>query len=119
MKKAAWAYYSSAADDELTLRENRAAFQKVWFRPRVLVNVERVDLRTTMLGAKVDMPFYVTATALGKLGHPEGEVCLTKGAARHGVVQMIPTLASCSFDEIVDAAAPGQVQWLQLYASES
>jgi L-lactate dehydrogenase (cytochrome) len=85
----------------------------------VLVNVERVDLRTTMLGAKVDMPFYVTATALGKLGHAEGEVCLTKGAARHGVVQMIPTLASCSFDEIVDAAAPGQVQWLQLYVSES
>jgi L-lactate dehydrogenase (cytochrome) len=117
MKKTAWAYYSSAADDEITLRENRSAFQKIWFRPRVLVDVEKVDMSTTMLGTKVDMPFYVTATALGKLGHAEGEVCLTKGAARHNVIQMIPTLASCSFDEIVDAAEPGQVQWLQLYVS--
>jgi L-lactate dehydrogenase (cytochrome) len=70
-----------------------------------------------MLGVNVDCPFYVTATALGKLGNPEGEVLLTRAAHKHGVVQMIPTLASCSFDEICDAAAPGQAQWLQLYVS--
>lgn len=70
-----------------------------------------------MLGAKVDIPFYVTATALGKLGHPEGEVILTRAAKKHNVVQMIPTLASCSFDEIVDAAEGDQVQWLQLYVN--
>jgi hypothetical protein len=72
-----------------------------------------------------------TATALGKLGHPEGEKNLTRSAGKYGVVQMvrtllllvmtilsptnkIPTLASCSFDEIVDAAVEGQTQWLQL-----
>jgi L-lactate dehydrogenase (cytochrome) len=71
-----------------------------------------------MLGTKVDIPFYVTATALGKLGHPEGEVVLTRAAHKHNVVQMIPTLASCSFDEIVDAAEDGQVQWLQLYVNK-
>lgn len=70
-----------------------------------------------MLGTKVDMPFYVTATALGKLGHPEGEVLLTKAAKKHNVVQMIPTLASCSFDEIMDAAEGDQVQWMQLYVN--
>lgn len=70
-----------------------------------------------MLGTKVDMPFYVTATALGKLGHPEGEVVLTRSAKKHNVIQMIPTLASCSFDEIVDAKEGDQVQWLQLYVS--
>ncbi|OAA68405.1 mitochondrial fmn-dependent dehydrogenase [Niveomyces insectorum RCEF 264] len=119
MKRGAWAYYSSAADDEISLRENRTAFQRVWFRPRVLVDVARVDLSTTMLGCRVAAPFYVTATALGRLGHPDGETVLTKAAAAHNVVQMIPTLASCSFDEIVDAAAgPGQpFQWLQLYVN--
>jgi L-lactate dehydrogenase (cytochrome) len=71
-----------------------------------------------MLGTKVDMPFYVTATALGKLGHPEGEVVLTRAARKHNVIQMIPTLASCSFDEIVDAAEGDQVQWLQLYVNK-
>jgi len=100
------------------MRENRNAFHKIWFRPRILVDVEKIDTSTTMLGTKVDMPFYVTATALGKLGNPEGEVILTKGAKKHNVIQMIPTLASCSFDEICDAAEDGQVQWLQLYVNK-
>ncbi|KAL8969728.1 MAG: hypothetical protein Q9183_001865 [Haloplaca sp. 2 TL-2023] len=118
MKKSAWAYYSSGADDEITMRENHSAYHKIWFRPRILVDVENIDLRTTMLGTKVDIPFYVTATALGKLGHPEGEVILTRGAKKHNVVQMIPTLASCSFDEIVDAKRGDQTQWLQLYVNK-
>ena len=100
------------------MRENHSAFHKIWFRPRILHNVEKIDLSTTMLGTKVDIPFYVTATALGKLGNPEGEVILTRGARKHNVIQMIPTLASCSFDEIVDAAQDGQVQWLQLYVNK-
>lgn len=70
-----------------------------------------------MLGTKVDIPFYVSATALGKLGHPEGEVLLTKASKKHNVIQMIPTLASCSFDEIMDAAEGDQVQWMQLYVN--
>lgn len=118
MKKPAWAYYSSGADDEITMRENHSAFHKIWFRPRILVDVEKVDISTTMLGTKVDIPFYVTATALGKLGNPEGEVVLTRGAKKHNVVQMIPTLASCSFDEICDARDGDQVQWLQLYVNK-
>lgn len=118
MKKTAWGYYSSAADDEITMRENHSAFHRIWFRPRILIDVEKVDFSTTMLGTPVSIPFYVTATALGKLGHVEGEVVLTRAANKHGVIQMIPTLASCAFDEIVDAAAPGQVQWLQLYVNK-
>ena len=118
MKKIAWGYYSSGADDEITLRENHSAYHKIWFRPRVLVDVEEVDSSTRMLGSKCDIPFYVTATALGKLGDPEGEVVLTRAASRHGVIQMIPTLSSCSFDEIVDAKKGDQVQWLQLYVNK-
>lgn len=118
MTKAAWNYYSSAADDECSYRENHSAFHRIWFRPKVLVDVEKVDMTTTMLGTKVDIPFYVTATALGKLGHPEGEVVLTRAAKKHNVIQMIPTLASCSFDQIVDEKRGDQVQWLQLYVNK-
>ena len=82
------------------------------------MDVERIDLSTKMLGTPVSIPFYVTATALGKLGNPEGEVILTRGAHKHNVIQMIPTLASCSFDEIVDAKQDDQVQWLQLYVNK-
>ncbi|GAB0133769.1 hypothetical protein EsDP_00002166 [Epichloe bromicola] len=118
MKKTAWGYYSSAADDEITMRENHSAFHRIWFRPQVLVDVENVDLSTTMLGTKCSVPFYVTATALGKLGHPEGEVVLTRAAHTHNVIQMIPTMASCSLDEMVDARRGDQVQWLQLYVNK-
>lgn len=118
MTRAAWAYYSSGADDEITMRENHSAYHKIWFRPRILHDVEKIDFSTTMLGTKVAIPFYVTATALGKLGNPEGEVILTRGAHKHSVIQMIPTLASCSFDEIVDARRDDQVQWLQLYVNK-
>lgn len=113
-----WAYYSSAADDEITHRENHLAYHRIWFRPRILRDVTTVDFSTTVMGHKTSMPIYITATALGKLGHPDGELNLTRAAASRGIIQMIPTLASCSFDEIVDAAQPGQVQWLQLYVNK-
>ncbi|KAM0308848.1 hypothetical protein ACHAPQ_012623, partial [Fusarium lateritium] len=67
MTKTAWGYYSSAADDEITMRENHSAFHRIWFRPQILVDVEHIDFSTTMLGTKTDIPVYVTATALGKL----------------------------------------------------
>ncbi|CAO3592846.1 unnamed protein product [Absidia cylindrospora] len=117
LKPEAWAYYSSGADDEISMRENHNAFHRIWLRPRVMVNVQRLDLTTKMLGSTVSMPLYITGTALGKLGHPEGELVLTRAAAQKNIIQMIPTLASCSFDEIVDAAQPNQPQWLQLYVN--
>ncbi|OAP54584.1 L-lactate dehydrogenase (cytochrome) [Fonsecaea erecta] len=117
LKKSAWAYYSSASDDEITMRENHNAFHRIWFRPKVLVNVEHIDLSTTLLGSPSSVPFFVSAAALGKLGHPEGEVVITRASGTHNIIQMISTLASCSFDEILDARRDDQVQWLQLYVN--
>lgn len=99
------------------MRENHNAFHRIWLRPRVLVNVKEIDVSTTMLGAPVSMPLYISATALGKLGHPDGELVLTRASGEKKIIQMIPTLGSCSFDEIVDAALPAQTQWLQLYVN--
>jgi len=118
MPEKGWAYYSSAADDEITHRENHLAYHRIWFRARILRDVTRVDWSTTILGQKSSMPVYITATALGKLGHPDGELNLTRAAGKNGIIQMIPTLASCSFDELVDAAVPGQVQFMQLYVNK-
>ena len=50
MTEEGWGYYSSGADDEITLRENHTAFQRVWFKPRVLVNVKEVDISSKILG---------------------------------------------------------------------
>lgn len=117
MEKTAWAYYSSGADDEIALRNNHLSYQRVFFKPKILVDVSLIDTSTTMLGTKTSVPFYITATALGKLGHEDGEKVLTRAAARQDVIQMIPTLASCSFDEIMDEADGKQTQWFQLYVN--
>ncbi len=113
----ALAYYCSAADDEVTLRENHNAYHRIFFNPKILIDVKDVDISTEFFGEKTSAPFYISATALAKLGHPEGEVAIAKGAGREDVVQMISTLASCSFDEIADARIPGQQQWYQLYVN--
>lgn len=119
LTKEAWAYYSSAADDEVTMHENQRAFQRYRLIPRVLINVKNIDISTTLFGTKTSMPIYITATALGKLGHPQGEVVLTRAAGTRNIIQMIPTLASCSLDEIVDAGIDNQTFWFQLYVNSN
>ncbi|GMG56179.1 unnamed protein product [Ambrosiozyma monospora] len=58
LSKGAWAYYSSGADDEITLRENHYAYQRIYFRPRILVDVKKIDTSTTLLGTPTSVPFY-------------------------------------------------------------
>lgn len=117
MSREGWCYYSSGADDELTLRENHLAFQRVWLIPRVLVNVKEVDTRTTMLGRSCAFPLYFTATALGKLAHPDGELAITRAAGKAGVPYMLPTLSSYTLEEMLDARSGDQTQFGQLYVN--
>lgn len=117
LNRTGWYYYSSGADDEMTLRENHRAYQRIWFRPRILVDVAKIDFSSNFFGKYTAAPFYITATALAKLGHPEGETILTKAAHRTGITQMLSTLSSCSIDEVAAAASPGQPLWQQVYVN--
>lgn len=116
--KQGWVYYSSGADDEVTLRENHSAFHRIWLRPRVMVNVKEIDMSTTLLGHKCEMPLLLSAVAMCKLGHPDGEMAWQEGAGREGIIYMIPTLSGCSFDDIVAKRAPGQPMFFQLYVNQ-
>jgi len=78
-----------------------------------------VDTRCKLLGIDSSFPLYITATALAKLAHPEGEVVLTRAAYNEGIIQMMPTLASRSLDDMLAARQPGQSQFLQLYVNSS
>merc|ERR1711937_1124937 len=108
----------SGADDEISFRENHAAFHRVILKPNVLVDVDHVDYSSTILGAKCSIPLYITSCALGRLYHEDGEMCLARGANLAGVPQLGPTLASCTMDEIASARQPGQTQWWQLYVNK-
>ena len=64
MPEKAWAYYSSAADDEITNRENHAAYHRIWWRPRILRDVTNVDYSTKILGFPSKMPLYIVSRSL-------------------------------------------------------
>ena len=65
----------------------------MWLRPRVLRDVSKVDISSEVLnGQHMAMPFYMSATALGKLYDPEGEKALARACGNLGMIQMAPTL---------------------------
>jgi isopentenyl diphosphate isomerase/L-lactate dehydrogenase-like FMN-dependent dehydrogenase len=83
-----------------------------------LINVKNIDLTTRMFNTPVSFPLYVTATALGKLAHPTGEIGIVEGATREDVIYMLPTLASCSLDDMLEARDPEKSKnWMQLYVN--
>lgn len=72
---------------------NRDAFSLIRFRPRVLRNVLPVDLSTSILGHRSRMPIYISPAAMGRLAHPEGEKCLVRTAASHGIPYVVCVFA--------------------------
>ncbi|MBX3270735.1 MAG: alpha-hydroxy-acid oxidizing protein [Sandaracinaceae bacterium] len=110
----AFDYYASGAHDELTLRENRAAFERIALRYRVLVDVSRRDPSTEVLGAKVSMPVLIAPTAFHRMAHPDGERATARAAAHAGTLMINSTLSNTPMEEVVLAAGAAPV-WFQLY----
>ena len=109
-----WAYVKGGAGEELTMRANREAFQRKILRPRVLVDVETIDLNTSLLGDKVTAPFYVSPTAYQGLLHSDAELGTARAAGSAGILGIFSTISSRSLEDIAKAAPKGQ-RWFQLY----
>ncbi len=106
-------FYQGGSDDEVTLRENRAAFERIRLRPRVLVDVSQCDIRTAVLGIPVSMPILVAPTAAHGMAHPDGECATARAAGDAGTLMTVSSSASCSIEDIAQAAT-GPL-WFQLY----
>jgi isopentenyl diphosphate isomerase/L-lactate dehydrogenase-like FMN-dependent dehydrogenase len=109
-----WGYFAGGAGDELTLRENVAAFSRWHLRPRVLVDIEGTTTATTVLGTPVSMPLLVAPTAYQRMAHPDGEAGTARAAAAAGTIMCLSTMATATPAEVA-AAAPGAPRWFQLY----
>lgn len=118
-RRQAWDYYSSGAADELTYVENVAAFQRIWLRPRILVDVHEVDTSCTLMGSPASFPVYLSAVAMCGMGHPDGEVAWGRAAGNENTVFMVPNLNSRGFDTIVNEGRvrQGQPLWFQIYVN--
>src|SRR5262245_50380792 len=109
----AYDYYASGANDEVTLRENRAAYDRKSLAYRVLVDVGRRDPSVTVLGQRLAMPVMIAPTAFQRLAHPDGETATARAAAAAGIPMVLSTLSSVAVEEVVPAA--GGAVWFQLY----
>lgn len=111
----AWAYYRSAADDERTYDANLAAYTKLYFRPRILVNVSRINLRTKLLGFNSALPIFTSPAALARLSHQDGERGIGLAAGRRGIIQVLSQHSSHSLQQVAEARLPDQPLFFQLY----
>jgi len=110
----AHAYFVGGAGDEVTLRENLAAFERRKLRPRVLVDVHDVSTATTVLGNEVALPILIAPLALQRMAHPDGELATARAAAAAGTIMCLST-ASTAPPADVAAAAPDAPRWFQVY----
>jgi len=93
-------YIDGAADDELTYRRNTEAFDRCDLVPNVLAGVEHIDMSTTVMGLKLDMPFFLSPTALLRLFHHDGERAVGAAAEKFGTLFGISSLGTVSIEEI-------------------
>ena len=93
-------YIDGAADDEITYKRNTEAYEECDLIPNVLSGVDKVDMSTTVMGQKLDMPLYCAPTALQRLFHHEGEIGVAKAAEKFGTMFGISSLGTSSIEEI-------------------
>ena len=75
----AWAFIDGAAQDEITVRRNRAALESITLRPRFLEDIADRDLSTTVLGDKISFPVMVAPAGGHQMAHPDGELATARG----------------------------------------
>ncbi|CAN1827901.1 Peroxisomal (S)-2-hydroxyacid oxidase GLO4, partial [Linum perenne] len=109
-------FYAGGAEDESTLKDNEEAYRRITIRPRVLIDVSRIDTSTTILGYPISSPIMVAPTALHKLANPEGELATARAAAASNTIMILSFSSSYNVEEV--AASCNAVRFFQLYRAE-
>ncbi len=112
---ATYHYFAGGAADELTLRDNRAAFDRLAIVPRVLRAPGDRTTATTVLGVDVAQPALVAPVAYQRAAHADGELAIARGAAATGSGMCLSSLATVALEDVAAAAGPGAPLFFQLY----
>ena len=106
-------YIDGAADDEVAIRNNSRGFLDYEIVHKVLTGAERIDLATTLLGHRMEVPFFLAPSAGNRLFHKDGERAVAAAAAKVGTIYSLSTLSTVSIEEI--AALTSTPKFFQLY----
>jgi 4-hydroxymandelate oxidase len=109
-------YMATGADDEMTLRANRAGFSKFELRPRRLTDVSKIDMSAEILGTTYDSPIVTAPTGSNRAFHPDAEVAVAKAAKAGNHLQILSSVANTSIEDAI--AARGAPVWFQLYTTQ-
>ena len=112
MTEASYTYVAGAAGSGAAAVANREAYRRWVFRPRVLVDVSRIDLATTVLGRSIALPIMFAPSALHRMAHPDGELGTARAAEALGTIMVVSTSASMTIEDIGSAVTG---PWFQLY----
>jgi len=112
----AWERISGGAADEITLRWNREAYDHIRLKPRILVDVSKLDTRVKLFGQELPFPILLAPTGGQRFIHPEGEMAAARGAAAANCIYVISSSASMKVEDIARSTT-GPV-WFQLYVQK-
>ena len=108
-----WGYMASGVDDDLTVKANRDGFTHFRLRPRRLVDVSRIDLKTDVFGVTWDAPIFLCPVGGQRMFHRDGEAAVARAAGAKNTVQILSTATSIPLEDVVKAR--GAAPWYQLY----
>ena len=113
MDPVAWEYFASGNADDITLRWNREAFERMGLRPHFLGDLSTLKTGTTLLGQELPYPILLAPAAFQRVIHPDGEVAVAIGAAARKTTMVVSSASTTPIEEVARAAqAP---LWFQLY----
>ncbi|XP_071496892.1 2-Hydroxyacid oxidase 1-like [Diadema antillarum] len=110
----AWAFYDDATGRKVTYRASSVAFDRYVFRPRILRDVTKRSLSTTILGQPISMPICIAPSANHRYAHPEAEAATARGATDADTLFILSSLANVSIAEVGRSSRSG-LKWMQLY----
>ena len=124
--RSAWTYFHSAADSLGSFDNNRNDWKKVSFRPRVMRNVQRVNMRRKMFGSECALPIFIAPAARAKIVHDDGELCLSRGAGKFGIGYCPSTYSTIEHGDLMTDFRRVQKEtghglgamWFQLYVAK-
>jgi len=116
MDPAVYAFVSSGAADEITLRWNREKYREIRLQERVLIDVSQVSCATTLLGQPMSMPILLAPTSTHRAVHPDGELATARGAGLAGATMVLSSGSNTSIEDVMGVAT--HPVWFQLYVAQ-
>tara|TARA_B110000444_G_C18845096_1_gene601413 strand:- start:167 stop:1315 length:1149 start_codon:yes stop_codon:yes gene_type:complete len=112
-------YIDGGADDETTLKRNTESFSKCDLIPNILASVGEPDLSTNVFGHKIDMPLFLSPTAMQKLYHHDGDKASARAAEKFGTFYSMSTMATTSIEEVANISGGPKLFQLYIHKNQS